>query len=158
MGLYLWRFSSIMSTAVTMTAAFGHLMELPPKMHFAPRLYVALHRTLYPNFGRIAGVAEILAVVTTGALAWRLRKQRSKAYPLTASAAGALAAAHGAFWSLVSPANTTMANWPLDSIPPDWTRWRNRWEYTHAVRALLITGALGALVSSVLQETSDVPA
>jgi Domain of unknown function (DUF1772) len=130
---------------------------LPAKMGFEESLYVRLHRTLYPNFGRIGGIAEILAVITTGGLAYWLRRRRPKAFPLTGSAAGCLAAAHGAFWVLVSPANSTMASWPLDSIPSDWTRWRDQWEYTHAVRAFLVMGALGMLVFSVLRETSDRP-
>jgi hypothetical protein len=69
MDLRTLRFSSIMSTAVSMSAALGHLMEMPAKMRYKPRLYVNLHRTLYPDFGRISGVAEILAVVTTAGLA-----------------------------------------------------------------------------------------
>ena len=145
------RFSSILSTAVTMSAAFAHLMEMPAKMRYEPSLYVRLHRTLYPNFGRIAGIAEIVAVVTTGVLALWDGERGSKALPLTASAAGSLAAAHGAYWLWVQPANRTMASWPLEAIPPLWYRWRDRWEYTHAARALLVTGALAALVSSVLQ-------
>jgi hypothetical protein len=146
MNLRMWRFLSIMSTAVTVSAALCHLMELPPKMRYAPPVYVKLHRTLYPNFGRIAGMAEILAVLSTSGLAWSVRKRSIIA------AAGCLAAAHGAFWALVNPANVTMANWPLDAIPPDWTRWRDQWEYTHASRAVLTTGALGMLVWSSLQE------
>ena len=139
-----------------MSAAFAHLMELPPKMRYDPSLYVRLHRTLYPNFGRIAGPAEILAVLATGGLAWHLKKRRSDAFRLTAAAAGSLAAADGLFWLLINRANTTMANWPLDAIPAGWTGWRDQWEYTHAARALLVTGALGTLVWSVLQEeTSD---
>src|SRR4029453_13224030 len=109
------RFGSIMSTAVTMSAAVAHLMELPAKMRYERSLYVRLHRTLYPNFGRIAGVAEALSLATTGVLAWRLAKRRDQASSLTHAAAACLAAAHGAFWALVSPANTTMASWPLES-------------------------------------------
>lgn len=151
MDFRLWRFSSIMLTSLFTSAAVAHVLELPPKMRFEPSLYVKLHRTLYPNFGRIAGVAEILALLSTGGLGWRLRRQRAKAFPLTAVAAGSLAAAHAAFWTLVSPANKTMASWPLDSIPPDWTGWRAQWEYTHAVRAVLGMAALSTLVWSALQ-------
>src|SRR5438552_17777116 len=148
MGLRLLRFSSIMSTAVTMSAAFAHLMELPAKMRYEGSLYVRLHRTLYPNFGRTAGPAEAISVITTGVLAFWLRVRRRNGFPLTAAAAGSLAAAHALFWALVNPANTTMSSWPLDAIPPEWTRWRYQWEYTHAVRAILVTGALGTLVAS----------
>lgn len=74
---------------------------------------------------------------------------------LTAAAAGCLAVAHGVFWGVVQPANVEMLRWPLDAIPPDWTMWRDRWEYGHAVRAGLVTAALGSLTWSILTETPD---
>jgi hypothetical protein len=153
-GLQAWRFTSILSTAVTMSAAVAHLMEIPGKMQYEPSLYVRLHRTLYPTFGKTAGYAEGVALLSTGALAWWTRKRRPRAGLLTMAAAGCLAAAHGVFWTLVQPANKTMASWPLESIPPEWRGWRNQWEYSHAARAVLVTGALGALVGAVLREAN----
>jgi hypothetical protein len=156
-ALNAWRLTAIMSTATAMCAAVAHLMELPAKMQYEPSLYVRLHRTLYPNFGRTAGPAEAVAVLTTGALAWWFRRRNLNAFPLTAAAAGCLTAAHGVFWGVVRPVNVEMMQWPLDAIPRDWTTARNRWEYGHAVRACLITGALAALTSSVLTETTRRP-
>jgi hypothetical protein len=63
-------------------------MELPAKMRYNPALYVKLHRTLYPTFGKTAGFAEIVAVLTTTALAWRDGRR------LTAGAAACLGAVH----------------------------------------------------------------
>ena len=146
------RFSSLMSTGVAMTAAVAHLMELPAKMQYEPPLYVRLHRTLYWNFGRAAGPAESLAVAATSALAWRGQHRASQGASWTATAAGCLAAAHAIFWSVVQPVNTEMVRWPLEDIPQDWRRWRDRWEYGHAVRAGLITAAFAALTLGVLQD------
>lgn len=145
-----WPFTSILSTAVAMSAPVAHLMELPPKMGWDQELYVRLHRTLYPNFGRIAGMAEFVAVISTAGLAWWTRKRAPSSHPLTVTAAALWAASHTVFWTLIHPANTTMASWPLDSIPAEWAEWRSQWEYSHAVRAFLATGALAALVLSVL--------
>ena len=147
--LTVWHFATIMLMALAMTAAVAHVMELPPKMKFEPRLYVMLHRTLFPNFGRVAGTAEFLALVAVIGLAWRMHGEGST-FALTLVSTILMVAAHGVFWVLVQPANTTMAGWSLDAIPADWTRWRNRWEYSHAIRAVLQIGALGALVLSVL--------
>lgn len=69
MNLNHLRFVAIMLTAVTMSAGFAHLMELPPKMRYEKSQYVMLHRTLYWNFGRFAGVAEILSLLTAAGLA-----------------------------------------------------------------------------------------
>jgi hypothetical protein len=66
---------------------------MPVKMRYKPRLDLNLHRTLYPNFGRMAGVAEILAVLTTIGVAWRLRKRRSNTYPLAVTATASMATA-----------------------------------------------------------------
>ena len=151
-GLKVWRFSSMMSTAMTMSAAVAHLMELPAKMHYEPPLYVRLHRTLYPTFGKTAGPAEAVAVVVTGALALIDRQRHRRSFAPTAVAAGCLAAAHAVFWSVVQPANVAMMGWPLDAIPQEWTNWRNRWEYGHAVRAGLVMTALAALTWSLLQD------
>src|SRR5438067_8251433 len=65
-----------------------------------------------------------------------------------AAAAACVTAAHGIFWGVVQPVNVEMMRWPLDAIPQDWTNWRDRWEYGHAVRAGLATAALGALTLS----------
>jgi hypothetical protein len=40
-----WRFASTMTTAISLSAAFAHLMEMPAKMRFDPVLYVKLHRS-----------------------------------------------------------------------------------------------------------------
>ena len=153
-ALRLLRFSSIMSTALAMTAAVAHLMELPAKRRYEPALYVRLHRTLYWNFGRFAGPAESAAVLTTGVLAWWLRRRSPTAFSPTAAAAGCLAAAHGTFWAIVSPVNVEMVRWPLDAIPGNWTTARDRWEYGHAACACLLTGALAALVWSNVGESA----
>ena len=83
MSLRLSRFSVITFTAGAMSAAFAHLLELPAKMRYDKTQHVKLHRTLYWNFGSVSGLSEAL------------RKRNAQAFPLTASAAGALAAAHG---------------------------------------------------------------
>jgi hypothetical protein len=153
--LHAGRFVTIMATAIAMSSSVAHLMELPSKMQYEPSLYVRLHRTLYPNFGRIAGSAEAVAVITTAALAGWTRRKRPHAFPFTAAAAGCLAAAHGIFWTVVNPVNIEMVKWPLDAIPPDWMTARDRWEYGHAVRAGLMTTALAALIASLLAETGD---
>jgi hypothetical protein len=151
MTLRVGQFVTIMLIALAMAAAVAHAMELPAKVKLEPRLYVMLHRTLYPNFGRIAGVAEFVAVVVLVWLVWRVRENPVLFIP-TLVGALSMIAAHAVFWVLVQPANTTMAAWSLDAIPTDWEQWRNRWEYSHAARSVLIFGALAAVVFSVVRE------
>lgn len=150
-----WGLSSVMLTAAAMTAAGAHGMELQPKMRYDKSLYVRLHRTLYTNFGKVGGPAEAFALVSTAALAWRTRKRQPAAAVCTAAAAGSLAAAHVLYWLVVQPVNIEMMRWRLDAIPDDWARWRDRWEYGHAVRAALITFGLGAITWSLTLSSND---
>ena len=154
-ALRVLRFSSIMSTAFAMTAAVAHLLELPAKRRYEPTLYVRLHRTLYWNFGRFTGPAEAVAVLSTGVLAWLRGARHATAFAPTAVAAGSVAAAHAAFWTIVHPVNVDMIEWPLEAIPADWETTRDRWEYGHAARACLLMGALVALVWSSVDESAD---
>jgi hypothetical protein len=152
MLLRTWRFLSIISLALALSAPIAHLMELPGKMDYDARLYVMLHRTLYPTFGQTAGWAEGFALISVIGLSWRVRK-RTRAFLFTTAAAVCQAAAMVVFLAVVQPANVTMADWSLDTIPPEWPRWRNQWEYGHAARAVLQTAALATVVISVLRET-----
>jgi hypothetical protein len=128
---------------------------MPIKRRYDRSLYLSVQQSLYPNFGRIAGMGEFLALVTTSGLAWWVRKRRPAAYPLTVAAAAGLAAAHATFWFWISPVNAEIAKWRIDTMPPNWMRWRDQWEYSHAVRAFLITGSLAASVLAVLKETPE---
>jgi hypothetical protein len=59
------------------------------------------------------------------------------------------------FWTVVQPVNADMMRWPLDAIPRHWAKWRDRWEYGHAVRAGLVTVALGILTWSLLGDACE---
>src|SRR5690606_6139523 len=121
--LVAWRFVTTLLAAVAMATAVCHLLELPPKLAYEADLYVRLHRTLYENYGRVGGPAEVLAVASALAIAWRLRGRGTTSW-LTAAGAGLLLLAHATFWVVVQPANSTMLAWSLDAIPADWARWR----------------------------------
>jgi hypothetical protein len=50
--------------------------------------------------------------------------------------------------------NREIFQWTPQSVPADWTQVRNQWEYSHATRFVLQLIGLGALLISVLVETS----
>ena len=55
-----WRFTSILSKAMTMSAAVAQFLKFSGKMRYEAPLYVRLHRTLYSMYGKTAGYAEFL--------------------------------------------------------------------------------------------------
>jgi hypothetical protein len=49
--------------------------------------------------------------------------------------------------------NAAVACWSASALPPDWAEYRARWEWSHAVRAVLALVALVCLVRAALVET-----
>ncbi|SPC05220.1 conserved membrane hypothetical protein [Cupriavidus oxalaticus] len=145
------RFLVIMLTALSMSAAVAHLLEMPAKLNYDGALWLKLLQTLYPTFGKVSGVCEIGAVIACLALVAVVRKRR-RAFRWTLLAASCLAATHAIFWIWVAPVNTALVPLSPETLPANWERWRDQWEFAHAARAILQIVALAALVVSVLTE------
>ncbi len=145
------RFFTIMLTALSLSAAFAHLLEMPTKLKYDGTMWLTLQQTLYPMFGRVSGVCEIGAVIASLVLVIAVRK-RPKAFPWTLLAGLSLIATHTIFWIWVAPVNATTAHLTPETLPADWASLRNQWEFAHASRAVLQIIALSALVVSILAE------
>jgi hypothetical protein len=140
-----------MLTALSMSAAFAHLLEMPAKLTYDGALWLNLLQTLYPTFGQVSGICEIGAVVAAVVLAAAVRK-RPVTFRWTLLAATCLVATHAIFWIWVAPVNDALVPLSPETLPSDWTRLRDQWEFAHASRAILQIVALGALVISILAE------
>ena len=152
MLLRTWRLVAILFTALSMAPALAHLLEMPAKLGYSGPLWLTLQQSLYgPGFGTVGAFCEVAAVATTVVLAILVR-HRGAAFAWTAVGALCVAAAHASFWIWIAPVNALVAAVSPDALPANWTDWRARWEYTHAVRAVLQVAALGALVQSLLVE------
>lgn len=147
-----WRLITIMLTALSMGMALDHLLEMPAKMTYDGTLWLTLLHTLYGTFGTIGAFIEVGAVVTAVVLVVLVRRRRP-ACGWTLVGALCLVVAHVAWWVWVAPVNAAMAPLTPATLPADWMRLRDQWEYTHAARAVLQMVALGALVYSLLVET-----
>jgi hypothetical protein len=147
-----WRLGTIMFTALSMGVALCHLLEMPAKITFDGAVWLTLLQTLYPPaFGTVGAFFEVGAVVTAVVPAFLVRRHRP-AFVWTLLGAVCLVATHAAFWVWVAPVNATMAPLTPETLPANWMRLRDQWEYTHAARAILQIIALGALVFSILVE------
>jgi len=147
-----WRFITIMLAALTMGMALCHLLEMPAKMNYGGALWLTLLQTLYGVFGPTSAFVETGAVTTAVVLAFFVRR-RHTVFNWTLLGALCLIAANVAWWIWVFPVNSAMSALTPETLPADWTRLRDQWEYTHAARAVLQIIALGAIVFSVLIET-----
>lgn len=156
--------TAIMLTAVAMCTALAHTLELPGKLRLSKEAYRTVQPIYYPGF-TIAGVGEGLAIVSAVVLLF-LIPVGSAAFRWTAIGAIALVMMHAAYWIVTHPVNRFWLQdqqlsgagggfFGFDPIgrrgntnndEDHWLRYRNRWEYSHLVRAALSFVALLALV------------
>jgi hypothetical protein len=152
--LLVWQVVTATLVSIAMGLAVAHALELPGKMRLSEEAYRAVQPIYYPGFTFGGGICEGLGLVSLLGLPF-LTPAGSAAFWLTFAAFIAFAAMHGIYWLLIHPIN----NFWLEDITmskasssffgfhamarsdgggaPDWRVLRNRWEYSHAVRAVL---------------------
>jgi Domain of unknown function (DUF1772) len=122
-------------------------------MNASATQWLTFQQTLYRSFATIGGSIEMGAFALVAAFAFLVRSNRP-ALRLTLSAVMLLGIAFFIVWlGFTNPVNALTATWTPDTIPPDWTRWRTQWEYSHVVRFVLHLLAFCALLT-VLMRTS----
>jgi hypothetical protein len=135
---------SLLFVALTLGLTFAHVLEIAGKLRLGARDWLTVQQNLYGAFGTIGAACEILAIAFT----WLTVRQRPAGTPearYTWAAAIAASAGLVAWAMIVAPMNTVLSAWTPASIPPDWTRVRNRWELGHATQAVLYLTAFVAL-------------
>jgi len=149
-----WRFITLMLTSFSLSLSMTHLLELPQRMQFDQQLWVrvTVFENVYKLFGSVGAVFEVTAILTAIVLAFLVRKHGSTFY-WTLGGAIFLVLAFVSWIMFVAPMNVEFAQWLTNPVPADWTRYRDQWEYAHAVNALIKIIGLSLLVISVLVET-----
>lgn len=157
---------TIMLVAVAMALALAHALELPGKMRLSKDAYLTVQPIYYPGFTIGGGVGEVGGLIATLLLVI-LTPAGSAAFWLTLGAFVALVAMHTVYWTLTHPVNNFwLKDFKLkgagagffsfdplsrsgNSGAPDWTVLRDRWEYSHVVRAALALLSLMLLAVAV---------
>uniref|UniRef100_B8HPR8 DUF1772 domain-containing protein n=1 Tax=Cyanothece sp. (strain PCC 7425 / ATCC 29141) TaxID=395961 RepID=B8HPR8_CYAP4 len=149
MLIKLWRFVTLLLTALSMGLSFCHLLELPPRVfYFDAQLWITITtRGLYYLFGTVGAVLEIGSILAALGLAWLIR-QRRVTFRLTLIGSGFLLLALLLWIMFIAPVNAELANWTPTAFPADWARYRNQWEYTHAINAIIKILGFSALIFS----------
>ena len=149
-----WRFITLMLAAFSLSLSMTHLLELQQRMRFDQQLWVKVTvvENVYKLFGTVGAAFEITAVLTAIVLAFLVRKNRGSTFYWTLSGAILLVLALVSWIVFVAPMNAEFAKWLTNPVPADWTRYRDRWEYAHAVNAVIKIMGLSSLAISVLVE------
>ncbi len=151
-----WRFVTIMLTSFSLSLSMAHLLEFPQRMQFDRQLWVAvtIFQNVYRLFGTVGAAFELGAILASIVLLFLLRRGSSSFY-WTLAGTILLILALISWFSFVAPMNAEFATWLNNPIPQDWMRYRNQWEYAHAINALIKILGLSLLVISVLIKTPN---
>jgi uncharacterized membrane protein len=148
-----WQFITLILASFSLSLSMTHLLELPQRIQFDQQLWVRVTviENVYKLFGTVGAAFEIGAILAAIILAFLVFKCGSTFY-WTLGGAILLVLAFVSWIVFIAPMNAEFAKWLTDSIPADWTRYRDQWEYAHAVNAFIKIMGLGLLVISVLVE------
>jgi hypothetical protein len=148
-----WRFITLMLAAFSLSLSMTHLLEMPQRMQFDRQLWVRVTvvENVYKLFGTVGAAFEITAILTAIVLAFLVRNRGSTFY-WTLGGAILLVLAFVSWIVFVAPMNAEFAKWLTDPIPADWTRYRDQWEYAHAINAVIKIMGLSSIAISVLVE------
>lgn len=155
MLLRVWRFITLLLTALALTMESAHVLELPQKMQYDAQFYSAVNTTMYRYFAVGGGVFQVGSIVAAFVLAFLVR-QRRPSFGWTLAGAFCLLLAFGIWLAVVAPVNSEVAEAMRSapkSVPAVWMRLRTRWEYGHVAGFVVHLVGLCALVLSVLVET-----
>jgi hypothetical protein len=167
MMLFAFEVFTVFLTAVAMSLALAHALEYPGKLRLDEQTYTVVQTIYYPGF-TIGGIAEPVAGVAVLVLLV-IMGDRSTQFDWLLVAFIALAAMHAVFWSVTQPVNRYwLKNEKLSKAgakffdarhvnatdrsatgKADWRYLRNRWEYSHILRAVLSTIAFIAITVAV---------
>jgi hypothetical protein len=149
------RFIAVMLGALTLGLGVCHLMQLPSRLGWDQYLWVGstVQGGLYAAFGSVGTVIFLATIIALGLLAYFTREHDRPGAGMTLAALLLFVLALVLWWVLIYPVNVELAKWVDGPVPADWTTYRARWEWGHAIIALVELLGFAALVASVLADT-----
>lgn len=154
---------TLMLVALAMVPAVAHALEFPGKKRLSKDAYLTVQRIYYPGF-TIAGLAEGFSMLAALALVI-FTPADEPAFGLSLAALILLLIMHAVYWIVTAPVNKIwlkgqqlskagsaffrMNKRGKEAQEIEWTALRDRWEYSHIARAVLVTTALALLVTAL---------
>jgi hypothetical protein len=152
----------ILLAAVGMALSLAHALEFPGKRRLDRDSYLKVQAIYYPGF-TVGGAFEPLAMIAAFALLLFTRLGTLDFW-LTLAGFLALTLAHAIYWAITHPVNKVwLKDEKIDkagghffaagahTAEGDWTELRDRWEWSHVVRAVLeMVGLVALVVAAVI--------
>jgi hypothetical protein len=156
---------SILLVSVGMALSLAHALEFPGKLRLPKDAYLAVQSIYYPGF-TIGGFFGELGAIAATLVLLLLTPFGTASFWLTLSAVVSIALAHLVYWTVTHPINkawlqpkrlhragaaffdTAAGRESVAADDANWTRLRDRWEYSHVARAAFAMLGFVALVTA----------
>lgn len=156
---------TVLLVALAMAFPLAHAAEFPGKRRLSKKEYLTVQPIYYPGFTLGGLIGEFGGIVTTFLLTI-LTPMDDPAFWWIAGSCLSLLVMHGVYWVMTHPVNEFwMKDERLDQASsgffaafapkaaaghhPPWTALRDRWEYSHAVRAVFAFVSFMLLVIAI---------
>jgi hypothetical protein len=146
MALDLTRSFAILLMALACGVSFSHLLQRRPKATLPGPVFLTVQQVLLRNYGAAVGTIETGALLLTVLLVFRVRTMPT-ALSLAAVACVCVAAMITVWAAWINSINKTVNAWTADSMPPNWSEFRDRWHRLHEIRLALALIGLSALTA-----------
>lgn len=147
--MHIFEIAALLFTALALVPSGAHLLEFRSKIHLSSNEYLTVQR-LYRGWA-LLGIVVVAALLATLALAFATRSQ-PQAFHAAIAAFACIVGTQLVFWLVTFPVNRRTANW--STLPRDWQRLRDRWEYSHVISAILNLAALVATCLAITWEAA----
>jgi len=146
---------TLLITALGLVMGGAHLLELAVRMQYEPWFYMQVTSTLYRYFGLVGGPIQILSLLLSAVLTWRIRTR--PAYRSTLAGTLCLALSLLLWLTLVRPVNAAwfeaLRSGPTDAVQA-YAQLRSRWEYGHVAAFAAWLGGFTLLLHGLVREAA----
>jgi len=147
MWLNIFRFTSLLFTALALAPGLAHLLEMANKMKLSSNDYLTVQQ-IYRGWS-LLGIVAVGSLLSTFILAI-IAYKHEKEFALPLLALVCIIGTLVIFRIFTYPVNQQTKNWTV--LPINWIFLRNRWEFSHATSSILNLIALILLILSVLSK------
>jgi hypothetical protein len=138
-------FLSLLFVALSLGPSLAHLLELPNKINLSRDDYLTVQQ-IYRGWA-LLGIVVFGSLLSTLILTIMLRGS-GLAFVFSLISFLCVSVALIVFFTYTFPANQATENWTV--LSDNWQELRTRWEYSHAVGAVLNLTAMISLIIAVL--------
>jgi uncharacterized membrane protein len=149
------QFVNVLLFALVMGVFWGTWFSLSRSIaSIRPETFLEVGHTM---IGNLRGPMRLLmptALASSLMLVIVLFRQRpSTAFTLALASLVLMVAALAITLAVNVPIDYEIIQWTANTLPPNWTNTRDRWELYHTIRTFISVGALGCAVASALRWT-----